>query len=417
MTANTTNLITTKNPNGFALPGITLESRQVLHELLVDNHEKHHIFFNDKQFHNHIPHQLMAAAALGSSPDTLRKIYQLHSAYQRPQMPVKYDINESNLVDYVLKEDAYSSYLAFFDKQIKSMTVKEIFDKYATIEPIYDGLFGGLYHPLIHFCYGVEFDDKLVMAEGLAMAAVQEQDPGFRVADIFQMENLQLESKSITEILDAIRNDQEIQRAVPYSEPMKFKALGNNDTATKKLLKHTSHWHVAADAQDIDAKFKELFQTVVDLYAASQHHGKPYQLDFFLMHLLTSILFVYVLLPHLSLESQAKVVKVHFVKASQWFVTRGSPKADRSVVYAHKSTAPKTENPWFAVWNMSVENMDLHVVKVIRSLSKADELFAEDGDDYYVKAAQMTVETTIVDDPVQQDVWGRKPVGFDEAWE
>jgi hypothetical protein len=40
MAATTQNLITTKNPNGFALPGITLESRQVLHELLVDNHEK-----------------------------------------------------------------------------------------------------------------------------------------------------------------------------------------------------------------------------------------------------------------------------------------------------------------------------------------------------------------------------------------
>jgi hypothetical protein len=156
---------------------------------------------------------------------------------------------------------------------------------------------------------------------------------------------------------------------------------------------------------------------MVDIYAASQRHGKPYQLDFFLMHLLTSILFVYVLLPHLSLEHQARLVKVHFVKAAQWFVTRGSPKIDRSVVYAHKSTAPKGENPWFAIWNMSVENMDLHVVKVIRSLSKADELFAGDEDDYYVKAAQMTVETTFVDNPIKQDVWGRNPIGFDEAWE
>jgi hypothetical protein len=187
----------------------------------------------------------MAAAALGSSPDTLRKIYRFHSSYQRPQMPVKYDINDDNLLDFILKEDAYSSYLAFFDKKIESLSVEEIFKKYATLEPIYDGLFGGLYHALIHFCYGVEFSDKLVMAEGLAMAAVQDQDPGFRVVDIFDFENLQIESKTVTEILDAIRSDPEIQSAIPYSEPLKFNALGKNDKASKKILKLTSHWHVA----------------------------------------------------------------------------------------------------------------------------------------------------------------------------
>jgi hypothetical protein len=27
------------------------------------------------------------------------------------------------------------------------------------------------------------------------------------------------------------------------------------------------------------------------------------------------------------------------------------------------------------------------------------------------------VETTFVDNPIKQDVWGRNPIGFDEAWE
>jgi hypothetical protein len=40
MTAGNTSLINTKNPNGFALPGVTLESRKVLQELLAENHHK-----------------------------------------------------------------------------------------------------------------------------------------------------------------------------------------------------------------------------------------------------------------------------------------------------------------------------------------------------------------------------------------
>lgn len=40
MTAQTSPLINTKNPSGFTLPGITLDSRQVLQELLQANHDK-----------------------------------------------------------------------------------------------------------------------------------------------------------------------------------------------------------------------------------------------------------------------------------------------------------------------------------------------------------------------------------------
>lgn len=161
---------------------------------------------------------------------------------------------------------------------------------------------------------------------------------------------------------------------------------------------------------------KELYKASVDLYAGSQRDGKPYQLDFFIMHILTSVIFVYVLLPHLTLKDQARVLKVQFAKVAQWFVARGSPKVDRTAVYNHKTSLPKNENPWFEVWNMSLENMDMHVIKVVRALSKADELFAGDEDEFYVKAAQVTVETAKDRDPIMAGAWSKKPVGFDEAW-
>lgn len=187
----------------------------------------------------------MAAVALGAQPDALRKMYATHAVYQLPQMSIKYDINEDNLLDFYLKEDAYSSYLAFFDKKLETMSIMEVFDKYATLEPIFDGFFGGAFHPLIHFCYGVEFSEKLLVAEALAISAVQMQDPGFRVVDIFKLENMQLESKSIIQILDDIRVDSEIQSAVKYTDPVHFVAMGKSKIANEKILKHTAYWHVA----------------------------------------------------------------------------------------------------------------------------------------------------------------------------
>lgn len=200
---------------------------------------------------------MLAAAALGAQPDTLRQIYKIHSAYQRPQLPVKYEINDNNLLDFHLKEDAYSSYLAFFDEKLKTMTIHEAFLKYGTLDPIFDGLFGVIFHPLIHFCYGVEFENKLLASEGLAMAAVQNQDPGFRLADLDKLENLHIESKTIHDILDDIRNDPELNSLIKYNDARPFfpttKPESNAMTlhhvsrpeASARILHHVSHWHVA----------------------------------------------------------------------------------------------------------------------------------------------------------------------------
>jgi hypothetical protein len=186
----------------------------------------------------------MAAAALGAQPDTLRQIYKIHSQYQKPQMPVKYDINDDNVLDYYAKEDAYSSYLAFFDKKLETMSIEEAFAKYGTLPPIFDGLLGGLFHPLIHFCYGLEFSEKIVAAEGLAMAAIQMQDPGFRVEELESFDNLQIETKSVVQILDDIRNDPVLIENVKYGIGTTYAAATTTECSAR-ILKHVSQFHVA----------------------------------------------------------------------------------------------------------------------------------------------------------------------------
>ncbi|KAI9463449.1 hypothetical protein HD554DRAFT_2330243 [Boletus coccyginus] len=57
------------------LPGATLESLAALQDVLKDNHERYHIFFNDTRFHNHITHRALAIYALGGPAGIIRDYY------------------------------------------------------------------------------------------------------------------------------------------------------------------------------------------------------------------------------------------------------------------------------------------------------------------------------------------------------
>ena len=72
----------------FYLPGISEKSAQRASELLQENHEKHHIFFNESGFHNHIAHHLLTVFALNASPEQIQKHYDDNKSYQRPPQPV-----------------------------------------------------------------------------------------------------------------------------------------------------------------------------------------------------------------------------------------------------------------------------------------------------------------------------------------
>lgn len=85
-------------------PGATVESTKALIALLKKNHNKWHIFFNDSGkytrtnvgdfpptrfpgFHNHLAHHLLAAYALGATPEILQAAYDEHASYQAPRKP------------------------------------------------------------------------------------------------------------------------------------------------------------------------------------------------------------------------------------------------------------------------------------------------------------------------------------------
>jgi len=61
------------SPDGLQLPGITEESRRTTAKLILKNHVSYHCFFNDKGFHNHLIHHVLAAFSLGAPPKRLEE--------------------------------------------------------------------------------------------------------------------------------------------------------------------------------------------------------------------------------------------------------------------------------------------------------------------------------------------------------
>ncbi|GAA5995664.1 hypothetical protein JCM5350_007794 [Sporobolomyces pararoseus] len=176
------------------LAGHSWESKEAVRRCLEENHVNSHTFFNDKGFHNHCAHHLLAAYSLGASPSLLEEILTLHKETASKPMPplAPIDITENNWTEYLGDERFYPNYLAFFHRLISTPPppTSPYYGRSSSAVPVIEQyLLGGegqmliravsgAIHPLIHMGHGVEFELDSVVAEGLAQCAVHESRTG-----------------------------------------------------------------------------------------------------------------------------------------------------------------------------------------------------------------------------------------------
>ncbi|GAA6053389.1 hypothetical protein JCM3770_002300 [Rhodotorula araucariae] len=179
----------TKGATG-GLGGITAESTETTRRCLEENHIHAHTFFNDKGFHNHCSHHLLASYSLGASPSLLEDILKLHHETAFKPMPplAPKEITETNWTEHLGDEQYYPNYLAFFHGLISAPPppTSPYAGRKSSVVPVLERyLFGGegqmlvravsgAIHPLIHIGHGVEFGLDAHVAEGLAQCAVHE---------------------------------------------------------------------------------------------------------------------------------------------------------------------------------------------------------------------------------------------------
>ncbi|KAG0306367.1 hypothetical protein BGZ99_001786, partial [Dissophora globulifera] len=278
----------------LALPEITDVAMETVTELLEENHRSHHCFFTDKSYHNHLVHGVLAGYSLGASPERLRAIYNTHAVEQRPIGTVQKTFTHANWKSDVGKREFYASYLEFFRHEVPKLGRVEAIVKYAFDTDMISRTFSRAFHPLIHLGYGVDFGIDAIVAEGLAiMAVTSTMMAPFIVAPTTTVERVTTKisnqlsasepssSNTIVDILNALREDRELDDVTSYSKSNKIMDVVRSKVAASKVQKFLSEWNIEETSQDIDLKTKELYKAcVLAVGGTGLHNGKVKQ-DFY----------------------------------------------------------------------------------------------------------------------------------------
>ncbi|KAF9972178.1 hypothetical protein BGZ73_004717, partial [Actinomortierella ambigua] len=381
-----------------ALPGISSHARQAVADLLQENHSKFHCFFNEQGFHNHLAHSLLASYSLGASPERLRALFESHAKDQKPIGSVKKKFTTSDWRSEIGKRDYYASYLEFFSSEVSRLGRVEAIVHYGFEPETIGRTFSGAFHPLIHLGYGVDCGVDATVAEGLAMMVVTSNmmepfvvKPATAVAKVEQVAHkmaaqLSLGTmggasgasshKSIVDILAELRDDRELDSVTSYPRPNKTMDVASSKVAATKVHKVVSEWNVEENVEDIDRKAIELYKAwVLALGATGLRQGHVKQ-DFFLMHALTSVLFVHRLAHALPPKYAVSVLKSHLAASLVYYISRGRPQIDMDALLNYKGKYPLDgSNPWLSLIKRAIDIDEVHVTKVVRSCALADLLF------------------------------------------
>jgi hypothetical protein len=410
---------------GFQLPGITDDAREALAQCLEDNHKHHHIFFNNKGFHNHLTHHLLAAFALGASADRIRAIHAYQSRRQLPMKPKHSDTASFNPEEHWGDENYYHDYLHFFNKEVLEQdggdgrrTVERWMfeDERGKRGQFYVRCLGGAYHPFIHLGYGLEFDLNCMIAEGLAQAAVHST---LVLPVIAGDEPIPEEtaSKSAKEIVFEVANDRQLDHKVKWEDENKTKALLSSGGGSI-IRAHAATWH--CPEEKVSEKAHELQQLAIAALAGAVRPEKEVKLDFFLMHAVTSSLFLPVFAGCLPQDKAVRLLRDKLAVDLTYYVSRGRPAINLDQLLNYKSKKrefEEHENGWFGIWDAVLDlskYTDEHVVKTIRSLSYADQHHIDIG--LLKQEMYLSVAKLVVDHITSVSNWDFEGVGFEQNW-
>lgn len=429
---------------GQNAPDTTLE---VTNSLLQRNHDELHVFFRDKNGHNHLVHNLLTRLALGATPFQLQTTFDDDLPTQRkmPDMDprvVEKMADEKFFLERIGRCNEYANFLAFFQKAIeekgwREVILKYVFSRSRIAEAILPLMYDGAYHPIIHLGLGVEFKQPSIVAEALAQAAAHESFG----TDYFFLRSERLardassngagteekkSDKALVQIVDELRANDKITQAAQidgFIGTMKMKHCILAE-AGEELTSLVSQFRVTPDT--LEQKTAEMISFCAFLAGASQRAGCPRKVDFFFMHCVTSSIFLSVLVRQEWIDTDSKVRLVEWKGRLDlaWYTVCGVPELNIEDVAAYQGS-PSGDMSWDALYQVVNEQRDDgHVAKMVRALKNGEEASApfENGKeaiafpikgDHWLKVARMAYDSTLgLDGPKKWVVM----TGMDKAW-
>ncbi|KAJ5906668.1 Oxidoreductase ptaJ [Penicillium subrubescens] len=417
---------------GIFSSGVREDTARAASEALQLDMEKHHVFFNEQGFHNHIPHMLLSIYALGGTPEDIRAAYERSQSYQRKAVPVNAEVvdklNETgDFKEYLGKGKNYSNFLSFFQRQIDEKGVDAVLNEYVfagneQAENMLCRVWGGLIHPLIHLGFGLEFNQPAIVAQALAQAAVHDDSLGrdfFLPAEKMAGEIGKPGSKSLRQLLEEIRKDEILSRSARTTDVNKIRD-GVLTRAPQEMLKYAAQYTVSED--QLEERLADMINNVVYYTSAAQRPNKAVKLDFFFIHCLNSSIFFSKLvhLPALSQQTRLRLLEWKGRMDLLMYVSRGCPELLRDDI-----TNYPAKNDWTTLFARAASHPkdDGHLAKFVRAVAHGENVcksFESQGQqampvsgNMWLQIGNMAIDSTVGD----EDAMWIRSTGFDEAWE
>lgn len=138
-------------------PDVTKDATTKAETLLQANHDKFHIFWNLKGYHNHQVHYLLTSYALGANSEQLQSAFNTNVNYQRARQPIDETLvkkfNDERYFKSLMGNDTYfNDYTAFFQRQFEeqggypSVVNKYLFSRTELADDLLVGLHAGENH-------------------------------------------------------------------------------------------------------------------------------------------------------------------------------------------------------------------------------------------------------------------------------
>ncbi|TVY45398.1 Oxidoreductase [Lachnellula subtilissima] len=278
----------------------TNEAAAKVSELLQENHDKHHIFFNESGFHNHIAHQLLSLYGVGAPASIIEQRYAENVSYQRPaksndEVAVEDLRSPETFTKCLGKEEYYHSFLVFFQAELEAKGWENVLNEYLfsgnqKSEDLLGRLYGGFLHPIIHLGFGIEFHQPAIIGEALAQTACHDIWTGkyLLAAEKAAKANPPNSPKTYVQLLDEIKQDKKLSTAAEWDDGNKIRD-GILVRAPEEMMNYATQWVVTPE--NLEQKTAEMINSTIYFTAAAQHPPKQVKFDFYFMHCLNSSIF------------------------------------------------------------------------------------------------------------------------------
>ncbi|KAF2733376.1 hypothetical protein EJ04DRAFT_605640 [Polyplosphaeria fusca] len=422
--------LTASQQPAFYVQGISSDSADKASQLLQENHEKHHVYFNDSGFHNHIVHHLLTIFALDASPQELQKGYDINASYQRPPVPLDSSVVEEMqdpelFKKYLGKEKHYRNFIAFFQGEMDKKGWQEVlnerlFKRDEAADDMLGRMFAGFLHPIIHLGFGVEFSQPAIIAEGLAQAAIHDPylNPFFLASEAAAKTHASSPSTPLAQLLSAIHADTQLTASTSWTDGNKLRD-GVLARAPDAMIAHARHF-VVPESQ-LEEKTAEMINATAYFTGAAQHPPKQVKFDFFYMHSVNASIFFSSFLRQdwLAARDKARLLEWKGRVDLAMYASRRSPvlRLDEIRGYKNGRGLESWEELFARVTGLEDDG---HASKMMRALANGEKACApfEGREGFVVEGGMWRVLGNMVVDAVEagEPHWVRS-TGFEEAWE